>query len=385
MSRIAVLMGGESQERDVSRVTGTAVAKALAERGHEVTLLDTRDGLLALGGDQAPRVGTRPPGPGEGSGDPSGSAGDSSLAPMAGRGGGLSDLASSLGGVDAVFIALHGGWGEDGTIQAFFELLGMPYTGSGVLGSALSMDKERAKRVLRSAGVPTPDWRLVEWNPGSPPAAAGVVARCAELGGDLVVKPNAEGSTVGLSLVKGGDDPVPAIEKAARFGERVLVERFVPGRELTVAILGDEALPVVEIIPDGGIYDYEAKYTKGRSAYEVPADLPSDLAGRLRRASLEAFRALGCEGFARIDWRLDPDGGFWCLESNTIPGMTPLSLVPMAAKAAGLSFGELVERIVELAITRRTRRDHPAGGGPGGDSIADRADRAETGAGGTGA
>jgi D-alanine-D-alanine ligase len=348
--RVAVIMGGESRERDVSRVTGTAVAKALAERSWDVVLVDTELGVRPVGGD-APVIGTEPP---------DAAAGEAAMTagPKA-----VADFVRTLKDVDAVFVALHGGWGEDGTIQALFDLCGIPYTGSGVLGSALSMDKHRAKCVMRACGLPTPEWVLLRGAPGAPfPAGEAERARAA-FAGDVVVKPNAEGSTVGLSVVKAGGDLRAAIELAARFDERVLVERFVPGRELTVTVLGHEALPLVEIVPDGGVYTYEAKYTKGKSRYECPARLPDDLAARIRETTVRVYDALGCEGYARIDYRLADDGSFWCLEANTVPGMTPLSLVPMSAKAAGLSFAELVERILELAIARGPRRRRAVGAG----------------------
>lgn len=340
--RIAVLMGGESQEREVSRVSGTEVAKALAARGHDVTLLDTARGAVALAGSETPRIGREPPKRGEAALVATGRAG-------------LPVLAGSLADVDCVFLALHGGWGEDGTVQALFELAGIPFTGSGVLGSALAMDKDRAKRVFRASGVPTPEWTVFDLRRGEP-ARAELDSAADTLGPTLVVKPNAEGSTVGLSIVREGGDLRAAVRLAAEFGPRVLVERFIDGRELTVAILGDEALPVVEIVPEGGVYTYEAKYTSGKSRYVAPADLPEELAGAVRRSAKRAFDVLGCEGFARVDYRLPPDGSFQCLEVNTIPGMTPLSLVPMAAKSAGISFGELLERIVELGIRRGGKR-----------------------------
>lgn len=342
--RVAVIMGGESRERDVSRVTGTAVAKALAERAWDVVLVDTEGGILPLEGRPAPAIGTAPP-------DASGGETGSSGAPQA-----VADFLRSVGDVDAVFIALHGGWGEDGTIQALFDLAGLPYTGSGVLGSALAMDKDRAKRVMRFGGMPTPDWTVLQWDAGTPPPEAMVTSLAQRFRGDFVVKPNAEGSTVGLTVVRRGEDPRSALELAARFDDRVLCEEFIEGRELTVAIVGREALPIVEIVPEGGIYTYEAKYTKGKSSYECPARLPDDLAEKVSRTSERIYEALGCEGFARVDWRLGTDGRTHCLEVNTVPGMTPLSLVPMAAKAAGMSFGELVDRILQIAIARGPRR-----------------------------
>lgn len=342
--KVAVIMGGESRERDVSRVTGTAVAKALAERAWNVVLVDTEEGIRPLEVGSTPAIGTQPP-------DVAASERSVAAGP-----GAIADFVRRLGDVDAVWNALHGGWGEDGTIQALFDLIGIPYTGSGVLGSALAMDKDRAKRVMRASGVPTPDWTVLRWNTASAPPAADVARLRERFPGDVVVKPNSEGSTVGLSVVHAGEELRPALELAARFDDRVLVEPFIAGRELTVAILGKEALPVVEIVPEGGIYTYEAKYTRGKSRYECPAQLPAELAAKVRTASVDVYDALGCEGFARVDYRLANDGSFYCLEVNTIPGMTPLSLVPMAAKAAGLSFAELVERILELAIARGPRR-----------------------------
>jgi glutamyl-tRNA synthetase len=353
MRRVAVVMGGESQERDVSRVTGTAVARALASRGYEVTLLDTERGRIALAETQTPKIGHAPPASaGTDPTTPAPSAALETTGPKA-----VERLAGSLADVDVVFLALHGGWGEDGTIQGLFEMAGIPYTGSGVLGSAVAMDKDRAKRLVQGAGVPTPAWRLLDVRDDTPLEARLLEeARTQAGGGDVIVKPNAEGSTVGLTFVGAGGDLRPAVREAARFGSAVLVEKFVPGRELTVSVLGTEVLPIVEIIPTGGIYTYQAKYTKGQSRYEVPAKLSSSLTQAVQRSAYDSFAVLGLEGFARIDYRLAPDESFWFLEANTIPGMTPLSLVPMAAKAAGISFEELVERIVELGAARTLRR-----------------------------
>jgi D-alanine-D-alanine ligase len=333
-------MGGDSQERDVSRVSGLAVARALESRGHDVFLIDTESGRLSLPESCAYRVGSAPP--------------ESVGALVARESRSVTSLADDLTDVDVVFIALHGGWGEDGTIQALFEIAKIPYTGSGVLGSALAMDKDRAKRVASTAGVDTPDWITLDFGI-EPLDDETILERVGSLTGDLVVKPNAEGSTVGLTVVREGDDALAAVRFARRYDRRVLVERFVPGRELTVGIVGDEALPIVEIIPPGGIYTYEAKYTKGKSQYVAPAQLPEDLAERIRASARTAFHALGCEGFGRVDFRLPPDGRYQFLEVNTIPGMTPLSLLPMAAGAAGMSFDELIERIVDLGAARAGR------------------------------
>ena len=348
--RIAVLMGGESQERDISRVTGVEVAKALASRGHEISLIDTQGGRVQLP-ETKPAVGIAPP---------------EIVTPertlTATGPAGVTSIARSLGDAQAVFIALHGGWGEDGTVQAVFEMAAVPYTGSGVLASALAMDKDRAKRVARFAGVRTPDWVVIDARGDSLPGEEELRRLAQPLGSKLVVKPNAEGSTVGLRLVDDPSELAEAVRFSAKYGSRVLIEKYVPGRELTVAILGEEALPVVEIIPEGGIYDYESKYTKGRSRYVCPAELPPELTAALQEDSVNVFHALGCEGFARVDYRLPESGDFQFLEVNTIPGMTPLSLVPMAAKAAGIEFPELVDRIVELAVERGTRRGGPLPG-----------------------
>ncbi len=363
MRRVAVVMGGESQERDVSRVTGTAVARALASRGYEVTLLDTERGRLELAAIETPRIGQAPPV----GADPGTPVPSTALEPTGPKV--VERLARSLADVDVVFLALHGGWGEDGTIQGLFEMAGIPYTGSGVLGSAVAMDKDRAKRLVQGAGVPTPAWRLIDVRDDASLETRRLdEARAQAGGGDVIVKPNAEGSTVGLTFVGAGGDLRPAVREAARFGSTVLVEKFVPGRELTVSVLGTEVLPIVEIIPTGGIYTYQAKYTKGQSRYEVPAKLSPSLTQAIQRSAYDSFAVLGLEGFARIDYRLAPDESFWFLEANTIPGMTPLSLVPMSAKAAGISFEELVERIVELGAARtlrraRTRPAHAAAAG----------------------
>lgn len=361
--RIAVLMGGDSQERDVSRVTGTAVAQALASRGHEVTLVDTSRGVMQLSDAAQLKIGQAPPevmaSPPE---SPQTLKAASLPEPPQTSIQNVERLAGSLHRVDVVFLALHGGWGEDGTIQGFFEMAGIPYTGSGVLGSALAMDKDRAKVVVREAGVPTPPWAVLDLQGRDEPTADELQRAWAKAGGgDVIVKPNAEGSTVGLSFVKRGGDLEEAVRTASRYGRRILVERFIEGRELTVSIVGQDVLPIVEIIPDGGIYTYQAKYTKGQSRYEAPAKLSADLTARVQRSAFDAFRALGLEGLARVDYRLAPDDSFWFLEANTIPGMTPLSLLPMAAKASGVTFEELVEKLCVLGAARTMRRGNAPG------------------------
>jgi D-alanine-D-alanine ligase len=252
------------------------------------------------------------------------------------------------------FLALHGGRGEDGTIQALLDLAGVPYTGSGHLASALAMDKELSKQLFRVAGVGTADWTMAP-RPSSPNDPQRDFVREVErtLGVPVVVKPSKQGSTVGLTVVKEIAQLAPAVVEAFKYDDEVMVEQFIPGRELTVGILGDEALPVGEIIPVHEIYDYECKYTAGMAREIFPADLTADETRTVQELARRAFRALKLGGYARIDFRMAPDGVFYCLEANTLPGMTALSLIPQAAVAAGISFPELCERIVQLALQSR--------------------------------
>jgi D-alanine-D-alanine ligase len=332
--RVAVLMGGRSSEREISLRTGRGVAAALRELGHEVTSIDAADGAVLAPGEE--ETGARP-------------AAEVRALPVSRM---LAALESEpVRAAEVVFVALHGTHGEDGTVQAVLELTGRTYTGSAVLASALAMDKAMSKRVFEREAIPTPHWVLVE---------AGVNARAIQtrdLGGyPLVVKPNAEGSTVGLTIVRHPSELDAALEKAAQHDRQVLVEKYIEGRELTVAVVGEEAYPVVEIEPRSGFYDYAAKYTKGMTEYTCPAELDPGLARHVRELAVEAAQALGCRGCSRVDFRLDEDDEPWVLEVNTIPGMTPTSLVPMAAKAKGLSYPQLVARILDLAVADAAER-----------------------------
>jgi len=338
--KIVVLMGGSSAEREISLRTGAGIARALRERGHDVTALDTANGAILPAGTETAHA--LPPT-------------DADRRPVARD---RADLAEAAPVHDAelVFIALHGGAGEDGTIQALLDLAGKPYTGSGMLASAMAMDKAVTKRLLESVGVPTPPWRLYRRRDGIFPDDAAAQA----LGGyPVIIKPNEEGSTFGLTVVKDEAALAPAYDEALRYSNNVLLEAFIPGRELTVAVLGDEALPIVEIRPKSGLYDYESKYTAGKSEYFCPADLPADVTRHIQQLSLAACRVLDTAGVARVDFRLAPDGTPHCLEVNTIPGMTATSLVPMAAKAVGMSFEELCERIARLGLERAARESRP--------------------------
>jgi D-alanine-D-alanine ligase len=339
--KITVLMGGTSAERDVSLASGVRVAEALRARGHEVLSVDTAHGVLSAPDEQSLLGGkivkTIPPDV-------------QSLVRLNAQ---LPATLRSLPRTDVLFLALHGGQGEDGTLQALLDLTSVPYTGSGHLASALAMDKDLSKHLFRAAGVPTADWRMAPVSGiGNRESGIGDFADEVEreLGLPVIVKPSKQGSTVGLTIVREIGALWDAVEEAAKYDDEVMVEQFIPGRELTVGILGDEALPVGEIIPVHEIYDYECKYTAGMAREIFPADLTADEARTIQDLARRAFRALKLRGYARIDFRMSPDGVFYCLEANTLPGMTGLSLIPQAAAAAGISFPELCERIVQLAL-----------------------------------
>ncbi|MFW6202642.1 MAG: D-alanine--D-alanine ligase [Gemmatimonadota bacterium] len=329
--KIAVLFGGTSAERDVSIASGTQVAQALREAGHDVLAVDTAKGIL--GADEERRLyaaGVDVEPPASGAGDLVETGDVTALT-----------KAEAFAGTDVVFLALHGGAGEDGRLQALLELAGVPYTGSGHIGSALAMDKDVSKHLFRAAGVPTPEWLM---------APVGGERAASSLGWPVVVKPSKQGSTVGLTIVRSADGLDAAVEEAYRHDDEVMLERFVAGRELTVPILGDEALPVGEIIPKKEIFDYECKYQPGMAEEIFPADLEDDAADALRALALRAHRALKLRGYSRVDFRLDDEGGAWCLEANTAPGMSAMSLFPKAARAAGVSFPEVCDRICRLAL-----------------------------------
>jgi D-alanine-D-alanine ligase len=249
----------------------------------------------------------------------------------------------SLKQADVVFLGLHGGYGEDGTVQAMLDMAGIRYTGSGHLASALAMDKDLSKHLFRRAGVQTADWVMAR-------AGQAPDDQMGKLGLPVIVKPSKQGSTVGLSIVRKREELAGAIAEAFRYDDEVMVEQFVPGRELTVGILGDQALPVGEIIPKHEIYDYECKYTPGMAEEVFPAQIPSDRAREAQDLARRAFQALKLRGCARIDFRMTDDGSLYCLEANTLPGMTQTSLIPQAAAAAGIPFPDLCERIARLAL-----------------------------------
>ncbi len=331
--KIAVLFGGDSMEREVSIASAAQVVGALRALGHDVMAVDSGRGRLTAAQEKRLFTGRIDP-------LPPGKAATSELPSVVST----PDLAK----VDIVFLALHGGSGEDGTIQALLDLAGIPYTGSGKLGSAIGWDKDVAKRLFLAAGVPTPEWLMA-------PADPALVRE--RIGYPLIVKPNGQGSTVGLTLVRTPDELVAAIELAGTFDSAVMLERYVPGRELTVGILDDEALAVGEIIPaTGPVFDYAAKYQPGGASEIFPADLTAEQTARAQDLALRVHRALKLDSYSRVDFRMDADGGIWCLEVNTLPGLTAGSLLPRAAAAVGISFPELCERICRGALARRKPR-----------------------------
>lgn len=316
-------------ERDVSVASASQVVAALRARGHEVLAVDAHRGRLS-GSDEARvlagQIGRLPPAPVSVSGLP------------------VALEQADMRQVDIVFLALHGGTGEDGTIQSVLDLAGLPYTGSGRLGSALAWDKDVAKRLFLSAGVPTPPWLMAPVLPETVVAALGL---------PVIVKPTGQGSTVGLTLVEDAAGLASAIDAAAQFGE-VMIERYVDGRELTVGILDGEALAVGEIVPaEGPIFDYAAKYQAGGAEEIFPADIADGTSARVRELGLKVHEALKLQDYSRVDFRMDADGGLWCLEVNTLPGLSSGSLLPRSARASGIEFPELCERICLAALRRR--------------------------------
>jgi len=298
--QVAVLMGGASAEREISLMTGNAVLEALVSRGVAASAFD-----------------------------PSGRA--------------LTELVGA--GCDRVWIALHGPGGEDGAVQGALEWLGLPYTGSGVLGSAVGMDKLRTKRLAQAAGVATPPWLQLR-------DAADFERAVAELGLPLAVKPATQGSSVGMSRVEAAAELPAAWRSAASLDPVVIAERWISGREFTVSILQGEALPAIAIETPRTFYDYQAKYFADDTRYLIPCGLPADAEQAMQKAALATFAATGASGWGRVDFMMAADGVPLVLEINTVPGMTSHSLVPMAAKVVGIDFAELCWRILETSFAR---------------------------------
>jgi D-alanine-D-alanine ligase len=335
--KIAVLLGGTSPERDVSLISGMEIAKALRQCNYQVQAID------CAFGDQL-----------------------------------IEDWDADINEVihvehshidqrhheldrnilqtmdyllkekfNVVFNALHGGYGENGKLQALLDMMDIPYTGSGALASGLGMNKHFSKILFRSNQVNTPDWIKIDQPDNLPDTELN------SLNLPLVVKPNDQGSTVGLTVIKDRHQLADAIELAFHYSPVVLVETYIADKEITVSILNGEPLPVVEIIPEHGIYDYECKYQMGKSQYKVPAEFPEKIIKHIQEQAVRAYNVLQCRHYARVDMRLSTEYQPFTLELNTLPGMTPTSLVPKAAMAAGISFPELVDRIVKMALLKK--------------------------------
>ena len=327
--RVALLVGGTSPEREVSKMSGKGVMGALKSMQYPTIVIDPAYGLNQPKEEDRFFL-------------------EEDFAKISNRNCIYAINSDLLDDVEVVFSALHGKWAEDGTIQSLLELRGLKYTGSKVLASALAMDKEMSKVIFRQAKVETPDWFTVDSLNFEPKKIIDLIKK--EIGFPCIIKPNDQGSTVGLKFVKEESEVDEAVKVALQFSSRVLIEKYIQGREITVSILINEALPVLEIVPKSGLYDYHSKYTSGMSEYIVPAKIPEETAKKAQQQALTAFHSLGCEGYARVDFRLSNDNELYCLEVNTLPGMTPLSLVPKAAKAVGISFEELIKRIIEQAL-----------------------------------
>jgi D-alanine-D-alanine ligase len=335
--KVLVLMGGISLERDVSLASGAAITSALKKNGHEVIAIDSAEGSRFLEESTkliADDIKTSPP-------DLAQLAHYDRLQNLK-----LANL-DEIRNVDVVFLAFHGGAGEDGTIQALLDLAGRKYTGSGMLSSTLAMNKAISKKLFERESIPTPDWMMINKKDFDDEAFESIKKNFPP---PVIVKPNDQGSTVGLTLVENANDYRKAIDFAFEVTKEVLIEKYIDGRELTVAVLGNEPLPVVEILPKNKLYDYECKYTEGMCSYECPANIPLETTLKIQELGLTAFNVLNCRGYARVDFRMDRKGSLYCLEVNTLPGMTKTSLVPKAAKAAGISFDELIDKILNLAL-----------------------------------
>ena len=343
--KIVVLAGGLSDERNVSLSSGCKVCAALRERGHQAALID-----MYLGTDQPPEALFSAPIPEEltkiGRQAP-----DLAAVRAARTDGGENrfgpGVLEACRLADVVFLGLHGTCGEDGRVQAALDLLGIPYTGSGYLGSAIAMDKDLTKRLAAPLGVATPKWELVRYTAEEIPAlTARVEVPC-------VVKPVASGSSIGVSVVHDRDALSAALTQCLDYGRVCVVEQYIAGREIQVGILEDRALPSIEIVPKEGFYDYENKYQPGAAEEFCPAPIPEEWEARLGKAALTVFHALGLSVYSRADFIVTEDGTPWFLEINTLPGMTPTSLLPQEAAAVGIGYGELCERIINASLEAR--------------------------------
>ena len=343
--KIVVLAGGLSDERNVSLSSGTLITEALRRKGHRVALVDLYMGLEGYDGTMealfdAPvpeawkKVSRQAP-------DLKKIKAERQWQSESYFGVGVLELCQQA---DIVFLALHGSCGEDGRVQATLEAFGIPFTGANYLSSAIAMDKDLTKRVVAPLGVKTPAWMLVESD------GMDIDAVCAQAKLPCVVKPDDSGSSIGVSIANDEAELRAALKAAANEGSRILIEQYICGREVQIGILGDKALPSIEIIPAEGFYDYRNKYQPGAAREITPAEIPAETEQRLADAALTVFHALNLSAYSRADFILDAEGELWFLEINTLPGMTPTSLVPQEAAAVGISYSELCEQIIADAL-----------------------------------
>lgn len=326
---VVLLVGGTSPERQVSKSSGLSIYKALNNLGYKVHVIDP-----AYGKSQPENVNDF--------------FAEKDFAPVNNRNYIEAINSNAFDNVDIVFLGLHGKWGEDGSIQSLLELRSIKYTGSNILSSAMAMDKITSKILFQHFGVNTPKWIALNSNPPNIDLLKKDII--SKLGYPCVVKPNDQGSTVGLTICKSDKELDDALKLASQFADKILIEEFISGHEVTVGILDNIAFPPLEIKPKHGIYDYECKYTHGMSEYEVPANFPDEVKSELQSQALKAFEAIECNVYARIDFRVSNDYKIYCLEVNSLPGMTSTSLVPKMAKAVGISFEELIDKIIKLSL-----------------------------------
>ena len=301
--RIGVIAGGISSEREISLLTGENIYRSLLKSGYDAIFIDLKN-----------------------------------------------DFLNDLKKINLAFLALHGRYGEDGTIQGLMEIMKIPYTGSGVLGSAIAINKILTKKILKCENVLTPPYAVLDIDSKKNPAGTGLFIG-EKLSYPAIVKPNCEGSTIGVNIVGSDEQLKNAIEDASKYDNRILIEKYINGRELTVSVIGKDpiALPIIEIKPSSGFYDYEAKYTKGMTEYIVPAELSRELSMHISETAVKCHKVLECSGISRVDFMLDGHNDAYAFELNTMPGMTATSLVPKAAGAAGIDFDLLVEIILDSA------------------------------------
>lgn len=327
--KIALIVGGASPERPVSKDTSKAIYEALMSLGYNVKVIDP-----AYGKDQPSEI------------EKYFIEDDHSVVSSKNYIDAFSK--NIMGEIDFAFLGLHGNWGEDGTVQSLLELNGIKYTGSGILASSLGMDKNLTKVMFQHYDVHTPKWFVYESGDKNTQVVKEKIKKF--FGYPCIIKPNNGGSTIGLTVCRGETEVEKALLDAVQFSGKVLIEEFIPGRELTVGVIGQHVLQPLEIKPKHGLYDYECKYTDGMSQYIVPAEFPQEVLTHLQQQALLAYNSIGCENYARVDFRVNDKHESFCLEVNTLPGMTSHSLVPKMAKAEGISFEELIEKIIQSAL-----------------------------------